>query len=115
MNQISFLDNRPFYPYQKRELDTFEDVEKTQKEVNPIYWQLLKRARYCCHRWGWVTADLLRENSRDIQVKDKRIYGSVLRNKCFEAGDYITSKVKSSHSRPIKRWKLKKDKNYDPR
>jgi hypothetical protein len=87
-------------------LDSFEAVEQTQKEVSPAYWALLKRAKHLCHRHTYVDADLLRENSRDIEVEDKRIFGAVLRNKCFVGGGYVPSRIKASHGRPIKRFRL---------
>lgn len=99
--------NLPSEPYQARPLETFEDVEQTHKEVSPAYWRLLKIAKYLCHRYTYVDADLLRQHSQDVEVEDKRIYGAVLRNKCFEGGGYVPSRVKGSHGRPIRRFRLK--------
>lgn len=99
--------NRPFEPYRPKKIIDFEDAKQVFKETSPAYSALLKRARHLCYKYTYVDADLLRENSLDIEVPEKRIYGSVLRNKCFSAGGYVASRVKESHGRPIRRFRLK--------
>jgi hypothetical protein len=99
--------NRPAEPYTPKPINTFSDAVQVQKEVSPDYSALLTRARYLAHRYGYVNADLLRENSQDIVTGSKIIFGTILNSRNFEEGGRVTSNVKGSHGRKISNWYLK--------
>ena len=73
---------------------------------------LRKEARHLCYKYGFVTADTLRDHIGDAMPSwlDMRIIGAALMDrKMFIAGDFVKTKRKTSHGRYIRRFTLNRN------
>ncbi len=100
--------NQPAEPYLPPKVDSFESAVKVFKETSPEYSALHKRARYLAHKYGYVNANTLKENAKDL-LKDEgnNIIGAILCPRNFQEGGLVRSNDPKAHGRRISNWRLK--------
>lgn len=69
--------------------------------------EITEQAIGICRKMGKVTVDDLRKVVKLPESTDARIFGAVLSQKVFEPIGFTITKVKSSHGRPIRVFKIR--------
>lgn len=69
--------------------------------------EITDQAVLICKKMNTVTVDELRKVVTLPENTDARIFGAVLARKIFEPVGFTTTKVKSSHGRPIRVFRLR--------